>query len=320
MANELTVQQEKAVSLRDYLQGDNVKSTLAQALPKWLSVDRLLRIVFASTLKNPKLMECTKESLLQSIMQCAQLGLEPILGRAYLIPYENSKKIGNRWEKVLECQFQIGYQGLVDLARRSGEIKDVFARTVYEKDEFEIEYGTSRKLVHKPCLKEDAGNPIGAYAVWENKEGLKSFEFMPLHEIYKRRDKSQAYKYSIKNDSKENPWIQWPEEMMCKTVIKHMAKMQPASIDFMEAVELDNVIETSKLPGLPLLTDNSEIYIDDKQLSTLRDMLADKETPESEFCSLLEIESLETMPISMYEKALQAIKAKIKREPGDEVE
>jgi recombination protein RecT len=89
MNQELTVQQTKAVALRDYLQRDTIKDQLAAALPKWLSPDRLLRIVFSSTMKNPKLLDCTRESILQSVMQCAQLGLEPILGRAYLIPYEN---------------------------------------------------------------------------------------------------------------------------------------------------------------------------------------------------------------------------------------
>jgi recombination protein RecT len=250
MAENLPVIQQKAMTLRDYLQGDKIRGALSQALPKWLSVDRLLRIVFTSTMKNPKLLDCTRESLLQSIMQCAQLGLEPILGRAYLIPYNNSKKVGDRWEKVLECQFQPGYQGLVDLARRSGIIKDVFAKVVYENDEFDIEYGTNRKLMHKPCLSGEPGEPIGAYTVWEYADGLKAFEFMPAHEIYKRRDKSQAYKYAMDNpkdkSAQDCPWIQWPEEQMCKTVVKHMAKLQPASIDFMEAVEMDNDTENYK--------------------------------------------------------------------------
>lgn len=253
--------QEKALTVREEL--FSKKEQFQMALPKWLSVDRLLRVVFSSLLKNPKLLDCTRESLFISIMQCAQTGLEPILGRAYLIPYNNSKKVGGNWVKVMECQFQPGYQGLVDLARRSGEVKDVFAMVVYEKDDFDLEYGTNRRLIHKPYLGEDAGNSLGAYTVWENKEGLKNFEFMPLHEIYKRRDKSQAYRYAIDNPKNEKaqecPWIQWPEEQMRKTVVKHHSKLQPASIEFMEAVEIDNMAEIGKpllpapFPGGPFL-------------------------------------------------------------------
>lgn len=243
-----TAIQQKALTVREEL--FSKKEQFEMALPKWLTVDRLLRVIFSSLLKNPKLLDCTKESLFISIMQCAQLGLEPILGRAYLIPYNNNKLVNGKWQKVLECQFQPGYQGLVDLARRSGEIKDVFAMVVYEKDAFDLEYGTNRKLMHKPYLGEDAGDPLGAYTVWENKEGLKSFEFMPLHEIYKRRNKSQAYQYAVANPKNENaqecPWIQWPEEQMKKTVVKHHSKLQPASIEFMEAVEMDDMAEIGK--------------------------------------------------------------------------
>jgi recombination protein RecT len=250
MNQELTVQQTKAVALRDYLQRDTIKDQLAAALPKWLSPDRLLRIVFSSTMKNPKLLDCTRESILQSVMQCAQLGLEPILGRAYLIPYENSKRHGNGWIKVLECQFQAGYQGLVDLARRSDQITDIFAECVFEKDFFEIDYGTNRRMLHKPALTGERGEIIGAYAVWEHKNGIRPFEWMRIDDIYKRRDSSTAYRYAKANPNNKNaqstPWIQWPEEMIRKTVIKHSAKLQPASIEFMQAVELDDIADSGR--------------------------------------------------------------------------
>jgi len=242
--------QQKAISLRDYLHTAQVKRTLQDALPAWLSADRLLRIVFTQSMKNPQILDCTKESLLSAIMNCAQLGLEPLLGRAYLIPYKNSKNMNGRWVKVLECQFQPGYQGLVDLARRSGMVKDVFATPVYENDLFDIEYGTNRHITHKPHLGPDPGKPIGAYTVWELKDGTKAFEFMPLHEIYKRRARSQAYQYAEKNpndkNAQESPWIQWPEEMMRKTVVKHFSKLMPASVEFMQAIELDDAAELGR--------------------------------------------------------------------------
>jgi phage RecT family recombinase len=226
--------------------------SLEMALPKWLSVDRFLRVVFSSTLRNPKIAECTPESILQSIMLCAQLGLEPVLGRAYLIPYNNSKNIGGQWRKVMECQMQPGYQGLIDLARRSGEIVDVFSSVVYENDEFDLQYGTDMQMPHRPYFmrkeyRSNPGEPIGAYAVWHLKGNIKHFEFMPIHEIYKRREKSQAYQYAVNNpknkSAQECPWIQWPEEMMKKTVIKYSSKFVPSSIEFMQAVQLDTDVD-----------------------------------------------------------------------------
>ena len=272
MTENLPAVQRKALDLKTYLNRDNIKSGLAQALPKWMSIDRLLRVVFTSTMKTPKLLDCTMESLLQSIMLCAQLGLEPILGRAYLIPYNNSKLIDGQWKKVLECQFQPGYQGLVDLARRSGSIKDVYAMNVYENDEFDLTFGTDRKIYHRPWYlnkaNKEPGEIIGTYAVWEMKDGTKHPEFMTISDIHKRRDRSQAYQYAMSNPKDKNaqdcPWIQWAEEQNVKTVIKHSSKLVPASIEFMQAIDLDNSAEigaTQVSTGtLDLLSDETGTY------------------------------------------------------------
>jgi recombination protein RecT len=242
MANEMVTFQKKALEFKNKIMVDSIRKAVAEAAPKWFSADRLLRVVYSSALKNPELMNCSIDSFLVSVMQCAQLGLEPILGRAYLIPYKN------------ECTFQAGYQGLIDLARRSGEVKDVFAMVVYEQDDFKIQYGLKKDLVHVPCFKENPGPAIGAYTVWELKDGLKSFEFMPIHEIYKRRDVSPAYRWA-KNPKNPNPnqsvWDLWPEEMIKKTVIKHFAKLMPSSIEIMEAVRIETDTETGqKSPSL----------------------------------------------------------------------
>lgn len=72
-----------------------------------------------------KLAETTPQSFLGAMMTAAQLGVEPNtpLGQAYLIPYRN--------KGVMECQFQLGYKGLIDLAYRSGEISIIQAQVVY---------------------------------------------------------------------------------------------------------------------------------------------------------------------------------------------
>lgn len=259
MSQNLPALQEKAVSLRDYLFSDNVKPVLESAVPRWLSIDRLLRIVFSSTMKNPKLLDCTRESLVQSVMQCAQLGLEPILGRAHLVPYNNKKYMNGQWVKVLECQMQVGYQGFVDLGRRTGDVADIWGENVYENDEFDLQSGMERTLHHRPWFMDlekrkigKGGNIIGAYVVWQFKDGTKHPHFMPIHDIHKRREKSQAYRWAETGDpkkggsKKDSIWHEWPEEQNLKTVIKHSSKLVPLSIEFMQGVELDNMNEIGK--------------------------------------------------------------------------
>jgi recombination protein RecT len=256
---EVATYNDRALSLKRYLNNDRIKNQIMEALPKWLSAERFLKVYFGAILRNPKILECTAESILQSAMFFAQLGLEPILGRAYLVPYLNTKNIDGRWVKQYEVQAQVGYQGLIDLARRSDTIADVWGANVYENDLFDLSFGLDRALVHKPWFMDpekrkrgESGECIGAYIVWQLKDGTKHPDFMPIHEIHKRRARSQAWAYAETGDpqkgggKRDSVWHQWPEEMNLKTVIKHSSKLVPASIEFMQAVENDDNSDSGK--------------------------------------------------------------------------
>ena len=131
----------------------SMEGEIKRALPSVITPERFTRMVLSALSTNPKLAACTPKSFLGAMMSAAQLGLEPNtpLGQSYLIAYRNH---GN-----LECQFQLGYKGLLDLAWRSGEIVSIYAETVYENDEFHYNLGLSPDLVHIPAT-ENRGNPI----------------------------------------------------------------------------------------------------------------------------------------------------------------
>ena len=117
---------------------------IRRALPTVLTPERFTRMALSAINNTPELANCTPMSFIAALMNAAQLGLEPNtpLGQAYLIPYKN--------KGVLECQFQLGYKGLIDLAYRSGQIQVIQAQTVREFDYFEYQYGLDSKLVHRP--------------------------------------------------------------------------------------------------------------------------------------------------------------------------
>lgn len=217
---------------------DEMKPAIAQAIPKHLTPERLLRIATTSIRTNPKLKVCTAESLLGAVMQCAQLGLEPtILGHAYLIPYKNKKKDehGKELGWVDECQFQIGYKGLIELARRTGQVSSLMAQAVHEKDVFEYEYGINEKLRHVPADGE-RGPVTKYYGYAKFKDGGYSFLVMSKRDIEIHRDKfSKAKSYG--------PWVDHFDEMAKKTVLKALMKYMPISIEFQRAVDQD---ETTK--------------------------------------------------------------------------
>lgn len=203
---------------------ESMKPAIQQAIPKHMTPDRLLRIATTSIRTNPKLKLCTPESLLGAVMQCAQMGLEPsIMGHAYLIPYKN--------KGVDECQFQIGYKGLIELARRTGQISSIIAHAVHANDEFEYEYGIDDKLRHVPADGE-RGEIKRYYAVAKFKDGGYAFVVMSKRDIEIHRDKfSKTKSYG--------PWVDHFDEMAKKTVLKALMKYMPISIEFQRQTDQD---------------------------------------------------------------------------------
>lgn len=209
----------KADDIRALL--EKAKPQIALALPRHLSADRMLRIAMTSIRRTPKLLACNQQSLLGAIMQAAQLGLEcdGVLGHAYLVPFKD------------EVQLIIGYKGLIDLARRSGQLSTIYARVVHAKDQFEYAYGLVERLEHIPSREVDPGEIVAVYAVAHLKDGGRQFEVMTAAEVGKIRERSRA-----KDDG---PWVTDPEEMHKKTSLRRLCKMLPASVELARAVALD---------------------------------------------------------------------------------
>ena len=195
---------------------------IEKALPSHMNAERLGRIALTTIRTTPKLLECNMPSLLGAVMQAAQLGLEPgLIGHCYIIPYGK------------EAQFIIGYKGMIDLARRSGQIQNIYAHAVYEADEFSYQLGLHPKLDHIPAAGR-RGKMTHVYAVAHFKDGGYQFEVMDIEEIEKRRSRSKA--------AKNGPWVTDYEEMAKKTVIRHMWKYLPISIEIQQQAAQDETV------------------------------------------------------------------------------
>ena len=211
----------KAPEIVQKVLSDNFKKQLALAVPKHLNADRMARIAATEVRKNPALLRTEPTSFLGSVMQAAQLGLEPgsALGQAYLVPYGN------------QCQLIIGYKGMIDLARRSGQVLSLNAYAVREGDDFSFQLGLKPDIHHVPSLEADRiKKPITyVYAVATLKGGGYQFEVMSRAEI-------EAVKAKTKS---KNIWNSYPEEMAKKTVIRRLFKYLPVSIEALEITNAD---------------------------------------------------------------------------------
>lgn len=217
-------------TMRSYIK--SMQGEIAKALPSVMTPERFTRITLTALTTNPQLAETTPASFVGAMMTAAQLGMEPNtpLGQAYLIPFKN--------KGILECQFQLGYKGLIDLAYRSGDVSVIQAHTVYERDDFEYELGLEPKLKHIPTQSADKGSPIFFYAMFKTKDGGYGFEVMSVEDV-----RSHAKKYSQSFSSAYSPWTKNFEEMAKKTVLKKALKYAPLKSDFVRGIVVDETIK-----------------------------------------------------------------------------
>lgn len=238
---------------------NKMQGEIAKALPSVMTPERFTRITLSALSNNPQLAECTPSSFLGAMMTAAQLGVEPNtpLGQAYLIPYKNSKKITDpdgktRWIQQLECQFQLGYKGLLDLAYRSGEISVIQAHTVHENDTFEIEFGLEARLIHKPKMDGNRGKPVAYYAMFRTKDGGYGFEVMSVEDV---NEHARKFSKSFGN----GPWQTNFDEMAKKTVLKKVLKYAPLKSDFVRGLGQDETIKTEISDDMSLVPSAIEV-------------------------------------------------------------
>lgn len=221
-----------------------MEEQFALAMPKGMEAAQLVRDALTCLKQTPKLAECTPQSVLGSLMTCAQLGLRPgVLGHAWVLPYWDSKS------RSYQAQLIVGYKGYVELAYRSGQIASIVGRTVYEGDTWDVEYGLDEKLVHRPALTGNREKPVAHYAVVKMANGGSSFWVMTEDEMqaWKKR-----YAPTNKNGDVVGPWKSDYEAMARKTTLLRLAAWMPKSTELAYAMEIDNGVRTNVDPSASL--------------------------------------------------------------------
>ncbi len=205
---------------------------IKRALPTAITPERFTRMALSSLNTTPKLAECSQMSFLAALMNAAQLGLEPNtpLQQAFLIPYKNKDHY--------ECQFQVGYKGLIELAYRNPIVQTISAEVVYENDEFHYELGLDAKLVHRPTLN-NRGEIKAFYGLFRLNGGGFGFSVMSREEM-----DDYARQYSKAFDSSFSPWKTNYIAMAKKTVIKQALKYAPIKADLQKALISDSTVKS----------------------------------------------------------------------------
>lgn len=230
----------------DMLPSDQRDSFYA-VLPRHISPERFERAVANVLMNNPEMMAADPRLIFREISKVVGLGLmlDPQLGEAYLIMGWNGKT------RQKEPQVRIGYKGLIKLAKQSGEILNIYAREVHEKDEVECVQGDENRLIHKPLLFTDRGPVVGYYAVVKYRNGEIDFEPMSIPQIHAIRDRSDGWKAFAEGKIKSTPWSTDEGEMAKKTVLRRLQKRLSQSPELVEAVSIEDKAEFSEFDKGP---------------------------------------------------------------------
>lgn len=224
----------------DLLQNPQQVEQFARVLPSTLSKERFVRIALTTITANPRLMMCSSESLIRCMLLSAQAGLEVDGKRASLVPFGEN------------CTLIFGYQGLVELVKRSGEITAIHGDAVHEGDDFDFCYGSKAFLRHKPRIVGDRGGITCFYSVATLRGGGSSFEVVRLDEVIAIRDASQGWKAFKAGKTSSSVWDSNFSAMGRKTAIRRHCKtltMSPEVRDFVERdEEPEVVVQTQAAP------------------------------------------------------------------------
>lgn len=224
-------------------------------------MERLVTCFNVARRKTPALLDCDPRSVVLALAMASSIGILPNTpaNHAYLIPYKQ------------ECQLQISYPGLIYLAERTGIVTVARGVAVYAADFFELEEGTSPRIIHKPAIRNRGGDTdiIGAYGAIKMANGDVQFRWLDRDALDKRKAKSQG-------GGTKGPWVDWFKEMCEKSGIKYVMKQVPigneAGERLMKAMDHDDRTEI----GLPADTSDLEGFDDEQPSTPVKGSLAEK--------------------------------------------
>jgi len=222
MSTALT--QTKAAPLVDVI--EKSKGEFARSLPDYINPESFVRSVRTAIGLNPDLNNANPRTVISSCMKAAQDGLI-IDGREAALIIRNvnvGTKENPKWEK--QATYQPMVQGLMKLARNSGEISSITAQVVYANDKFLYALGDNEHIEHEPAgLTVEQGEPIAAYAIVRLKDGTTVREVMRKSAILNiGAQGTNGFQY---DPAKGKNYAEWWR----KTVLRRITKFIPRSSD-----------------------------------------------------------------------------------------
>lgn len=211
------------VSHKDFFNAPAVQQKLAEVVSG--DSKQFTASLLSVVNNNSLLAKADSNSIMTAAMKAAVLNLpiEPSLGFAYIVPYKN------------QAQFQIGYRGLIQLAIRSGQVKNINAGVIYAS-QF-VSYDPIFEELKLDLTKPATGDVAGYFASLELTNGFRKMTYWTLERV-------TAHGKRFSKTFTSGPWKTDFDAMAQKTLLKDLiSKYAPLSTDMQEAVVADNATE-----------------------------------------------------------------------------
>lgn len=228
VARALSVEQ----TIQDYLRQAQVQRLLSKLLGRWMSPERMLALAVTVIRQNPDLLSCEVPSLVGALVYCAQLRLMPgPVGHVYFVPFMDNRR------GVRQVQPILGYRGLAELARRSGQLVAIHGGIVREGDTFRYRLGTQPFLEHvlaadMPKDPKELPPATHYYIVAYYRSGIAIPHVLTPAQIEWHRQFSKAKDSSF--------WATHYDAMALKTVVRDAAwRWLPLSLEGQYALTRD---------------------------------------------------------------------------------
>lgn len=238
------------VSLQAYIRSTSVQKVIEESIGK--NSGDFTTSLLSTVNSNPVLQDCPPESVIKAAITAAamHLPIDPNLGFAYIIPYNNKKKtkIVNQetgqitWQEewVTEAQFQLGYKGFIQLAQRSGEFERINATDVREGELKKIDRLSGELDIEwvEDNTEREKLEVIGYIGYFKLLNGFKKELYMTKAEL-----ENHAKKYSKSFANGYGLWRDEFDTMAKKTVLKLLiSKYGQLSTSLQKAVQADQAV------------------------------------------------------------------------------
>lgn len=280
MSNNTSIatKQPQKQKFSQFMEAESTQTFLMQTLGNEQSVQRFGAGIISAVSVNPALQDCVYSTVLAGALlgEALKLSPSPQLGHFYLVPFKQKEK-KDKDGKVIsqECTnatFVLGWRGMIQLALRSGQYKNLNVVEIREGELISYNFLTEELKLRNDIdfSTRDTKPVIGYYAMFELVNGFSKSIYWPKEKMMHHADRySPAFSARTYKDIQEGKipasdmwkyssfWYKEFDDMAKKTLIRQLIpKWGIMSIEMQSAYEKDESI--SDMIGGKIVTQAQE--------------------------------------------------------------